>query len=305
MKFGAAVLASALALFSAPVGATVLSNFLTFDGGSGVGAFPPVQAGGEDKLQDDSLSRLVDTGPAGISAGDSIFGVLTLSEVLASGRPSVPVGLNSQIAILYAGTFVAGPGGVLGIAPNSALLLAQCGAACNGAGINAGTIAAFLSTTTPDTNPASDPLNWDALGANSLTANFNNVNGNGAWSWEMTAGLNEGQDFFQFSGNPILGGTNRAGLAITSAAFPATFLSVDVLDFALITHLVDLSLDVGTTEPASVNEQARGWTFRDQSSFFLNPTSVTVPEPESLALLALGLLGLAVSRRKVVGKLYT
>ena len=249
MKFKAAVLAAALALFSAPVGATVLSNFLTFDGPSGVGAFPPVQAGGEDKLQDDSLSRLVDTGTPGISAGDQIFGVLTLSEISSSGRPSLPVGLNSQVAILYAGTFAPGPGGALTIVPTVAgpnSLSTLCGTACGAAGINATSIAAFLSTTTPDTNPAFDPLNWDASGANGLTANFNGANGNTPWSWEMTAGLAESQDFFQFSGNPILGGTNRAGLAITSAAFPATFLAVDVLDFALTTHLSDLTLDVGT-----------------------------------------------------------
>jgi PEP-CTERM motif len=297
MKSKAASLLIALA-FSSTAGATVLSNFLTFDGPSGVGGFPPVQAGGEDKLQDDSLSRLIDTGPAGISAGDSIFGVLTLSEVLASGRPSVPVGLNSQVAILYAGTYVAGPGGALGIVANPALLSATCGAVCAGAGINAGSIGVFLSTTTPDTNPASDPLNWDALGANNVTANFNNLNGNGAWSWEMTAGLNSPSDFFQFSGDPLLGGTNRAGLTITSTAFPpVTWLDVDVLDFGLGTHLVDLSLDVATTNPASIPEQGRGWTFRDQSSFFVNPTIAQIPEPGTLALLSLGLLGLAFRSR--------
>jgi hypothetical protein len=298
LKSAGAALAVALA-FSPMVGdATVLSNFLTFDGGSGVIGFPPVQVNGEDKLQDDSLSRLNDTGPAGISAGDSIFGILTLSEISASGNPSTPIGGSSQIAIVYAGTYQVGPAGTFNVVANPALLAATCGGVCATAGILPGSIAVILSTTTPDTDPTKDPLNWNALGVNGLTANLNGANGNPVWTWELTAGLTGVQDFFQFQGNVVLGGTNRAGVDITSSAFAANWLSVDVLDFAALLHLSDMTLDVGTNSPASAEEQVRGWTFRDQSSLFVNPEQVTVPEPGSLALLALGLAGIGTLSRK-------
>jgi hypothetical protein len=292
LKLAGASLAVALA-FSPVVGdATILSSFLTFDGGSGVIGFPPVQVNGEDKLQDDSLSRLNDGGTPGISVGDSTFGILTLSEISASGTPSTPIGGSSQIAIVYAGTYAAGPAGTFTVVANPALLAATCGGVCAGAGILPGSIAVILSTTTPDTDPTKDPLNWDALGANGLTANLNGANGNTVWSWELTAGLDTLQDFFQFQGNTVLGGTNRAGLSITSSAFEADWLPVDVLDFAALLHLSDLTLDVGTNSPASAEEQVRGWTFRDQSSLFVNPDQVTVPEPGSLALLSLALAGI-------------
>jgi hypothetical protein len=59
-----------------------------------------------------------------------------------------------------------------------------------------------------------------------------------------------------------------------------------------------MSLDVAITQPASANEQTRGWTFRDQSTFYVNPTAV--PIPNTAALFGLGLLGVAgfVRRKK-------
>jgi hypothetical protein len=295
---------AALCFAAAPASqATVLSNFLTFDGPIHVTPPIPFQGGGEDKLQDDSLSRFIDNNPTtpGFAVGDTLIGMLTLSEISASGRPSVLIGGSSQIAILFSATItgLAGPGGsvVLGATPAGVNDLATiCGAVCAPAGIDADSIAVVLSTTQSAANPANDPLNWDATGANGFTGNFNGANGNGPWSWEATLGLVAPTDFFQFTGSLALGGTERGGFTIQSSAFDVTaWLPVDVLDFGANFLTADATLDVGTVNIASGPEQARGWTFRDQASMFVNP----IPEPGSLALLGVALTLLAgIPRRR-------
>jgi hypothetical protein len=152
---------------------------------------------------------------------------------------------------------------------------------------------------TPNISVANNPLNWSAFGPNGVTTNFAGTNGanpGSGWKWDLTAGKVALTDFFQFTGSILGGGQDRGALTITSSSIPAVqWLPVDVFNYAAVVVTSDLTLDIGTVNPASVDQVANGWTFRDQSTLYVNPIA---PEPATLGMFGLlGLAGLAAGRR--------
>jgi hypothetical protein len=289
----AASAALALGVAASPASATVLSDFLTFDGPLHL-TDPVQQGGGEDKLQDDSLSVFDDRGTTGYSVGDVIYGQVTLSDLLASGRASVPVGANSQISILFSATitgFTATGEVILGATaaadPLSLQSLLVDGAMTSG--MTAQSIGVILSTTTPDTNAADDPLNWTTAQFNTDYSTANN------WNQEVVFGLVDSDDFFQFDPTgALLIGTDLGAFTIQQSAFNATWLPVDVQNYDGTTHLGSITLNIGNVSLASAEQNGRGWFFTDQSTFYVNPTAV--PEPGTLALVSGALLGFGALR---------
>ena len=279
---------------SLPAQATILSSYLTFDGPVHHTA-PPYQGGGEDKLQDDSLSQYIDIDKNGFSNGDIIWGTVTLSDILASGRPSVGVD-NDFITIIFSAQISGGgAGGSFNLVPTTdptyslaAILQPDIETP---AGLDEDSIAVVVSSSTVGT--ANDPLNWSTAEA---MAEFKTGNTFGAdWSWEATLGLKDEDDFFEFLGSSVVGGTELGAFTITSQAFDVRdWLDVDVLDFGGATHFGDATINTGTVSIAAGEQQGRGWSFTDQTTFYVNP----VPEPSAIALIGLGIAGLGFSMRR-------
>ena len=129
----------------------------------------------------------------------------------------------------------------------------------------------------PSSTPASgidDPLNWSA-------GSLFPVASTAVWNWEATLDIAKSTDFFEFL--PAGGGGLEAGaFTISSNAMGVTsWLPVDVADFGGTTHMGDATLDQGLVRPASADEKLRGWTYRDDSTFFVN---APVPEASSIAI---------------------
>ena len=191
------VIAIAICCIAAPTAsALIFSNLITFDGPQHTPPGTPFQGGGEDKLQDDSLTAFFDNGDGVLGIGDILVGVVTLSEINSSGRLSQDIGTHEQIAIVTSAT-ITGVGSVAGswafgptAAADPSSLMSLFGAVPGVAGnIGPNSIALMFSTAINDMSAnandpsgSNDPLNWTYC---FLPGNFG-VAGAGGWSWEMT-----------------------------------------------------------------------------------------------------------------------
>jgi len=303
MNFSKTLIAGLLGvglLAALPVQATILSNYLTFDGPEDTDDLIPNQGGGEDELQDDSLSVFLNLDGSNIGGiptftdGDIIYGLITLSEIDSSGVLSESIGADDQIAIIFS-TVINGDaaGDTLNLDPIADITndydLRNLLDASVQTSINDDTIAVAVSSSNAAEGD-DDPQNWTP---DQITTDFDNDNG---WFWEMTLGLVEDTDFFAFQGN-FPSGSERGAFTIQDQAFVADWLPVDVFDFANDKHLADATLDIGSVNPAG-EDNPPGWDLRDQSTFFVNP--VRVPEPSIIALLGIAFAGLGLSKRRKV-----
>ena len=298
----------AMLVFVNTAEASILSGLLTFDGPEHTPAGAVFQGGGEDALQDDSLSKWVKGAGNigdGFEVGDIIWGFMTLSDLDASGRESVAVGPNppGQVAFVFSAKIAgmtSGSGGSIELAPiaddSSNYDLRNLLDSSVTSGLSNNSLMVGLSSYNNPTGAGDsglDPLNWSTTQVDDADG-FRTTNG---WSWELTADLVPlTEDFFEFSGSAVAGGTDRGALTISSQAFSVTeWLDVDVFDFASVKHKSDITLDVGTVNIASQGAQNRGWTFTDQSTFYVNP----VPEPASVITWAcLAVIGAAFGARR-------
>jgi hypothetical protein len=295
--------------------AGIISSFLTFDGPvhHTTNAFgQPFQGGGEDKLDDESRARHIDLGPAGFSAGDIIFGMISISDIDSSNAPNADIGQTEQIALVYS-LKIGGAAGTV-YAPGSVIPLVAVGDVLNAydlrnllhldisgaAGLNDSSVFVAVTTPTGTMEGGVSPLNFDKASAELEVKEFNSSNSFGnAWSWEVTGGLVSGTDFVEFNfapqGSTI--GTQFGGFTIQKHDFGSgiIFLPVDVAHTSpgtVTTHDVVLSIaTVETTGDAP-------WDFADQSQFLINAT----PEPASMVvwggLATIGLCVTAARRRR-------
>lgn len=322
MKRFFAVLAMASCWFAAPsfVNASVLSNLLTSDGPAhyALNNGAPYQGGGEDKLQDDSVSKFEDVdGSGGYSKGDVIWGVLTLSQVQSSGRGVVNVGSfpPGQVAVVFsakiAGFATNSTGAtVFNLAPiadsTSNYDLRKILPLSVQNGLSNESIITILSSTTDENvlSGAENPLNWFTYQVNNSlvdpsttvagSSKFTNANN---WFWELTADMKAANnDFFQFVPDAALEGRDKGGLTITSNAFGATWIPVDVIDYLGVMHKNDLTLNLGVVSNAGDYYLGHGWTLTDKSDLYVN----AVPEPAAMAVWVVlcGCGGLGLFRRR-------
>lgn len=286
-------LACLLGAAASPAQASILGGYLTFDGPVHRTS-PPSRGGGEDLLKSNALSVLVDQGAPGFDKDDVVWGMLKLNSIGVSSLTPKNVSLTNQIVVVFSARIDAPT-------PSGAINLVPVGDATNPYdlrklldpsvqnGLSDQTLATVLSSGPPQA-PDDDPWNWSPTQISDPATGFSVANG---WSWELTADLQPGtDDFYHFLPTGLTSGIDATALTITSSSFPTTWLPVDVADFAGGVHLGDLTLDRGFVGLAAPAQLARGWTFTDDSSLFVN----AVPEPTSLAVL--GVLGAAALLRR-------
>lgn len=272
--------------------ASVLTNRLTFDGPAHL--TPPVssQGGGEDLLQDDSVSAFLDLdGSSGFSLGDVIWGVVNMTNTDASGTASQGISQLEQITLVFAAK-ITGTGSLPGSWSLDAVsdatkdydlrnILSSSILDDFASGPNDDSLFVIMSNPIGNSETGGiNPLNLNAnlgglVDANSVETNITNANG---WTGDAVGGI-LGSDFFEFFGG-LTFGTEIGGFSIQEDTFGGIYLPVDVNNLAgAWSGTYDVTLNTGTVRNASTEKATLGWFFEDQGSFFVN--ALAVPEPIS------------------------
>jgi len=234
-----------LALTSMLPAQTTFSDFLTFDG-------PihhdtpngwPITGGGEDIIKDDSLVRI---------DGDNIFVMARISDIGSSGVPNRGV---SEKHILFFLSVTKQKDQLLPNPKGFDILDPSITGPANLTDQSLGIVVAL------NKNPISvKPL------PSALAFGFPPPITSKTHHWEMT--LNAGS----FAVTEGVNGFSRAAFTVSSSAFQAKWLPVDVSDLDGNIHLGDVTLDVMyLLGPASQDEQDAGWTNGAETDFIMNP----------------------------------
>lgn len=270
--------------------ASVLTSRLTFDGPvhHTLLAGAPFQGGGEDKLQDDSVSALVEAanGAPGLSVGDIIYGVVNMTNTQASTQTNQGISQTEQITLVFSAQITGGGGAGV---PFTLGAIGDIGSAYDLRNLMSASILDDFTSGPDDdsifvimSNPTGtaevggiNPLN---ISSTSIGSTLTNANG---WTGDAIGGLLDG-DFFEFLATGGLSGIERGGFSIqTHNMGSVAFLPVDTVNSAGTISFHDVTLDIGSVNAASAEEQNNGWLFADQSSFYVNAVA-TVPEPAAV-----------------------
>jgi hypothetical protein len=281
--------ATALLALTQSANASVLAKYLTFDGPVhhtlNIFGVPEI-GGGEDRIIDESLATFDDRGTTGLNAGDVIYGMISISDVDASGTPNISIGSADQLAIVFSvklATPAVGSSYDFDVVPvGSSLdlfdlrnLLAPSVTAV--AGLNDSSVFVVLGNgagENPITNPS--PLQLPHVTG---TADILLLNALTGWDWELTGGILSG-DFFQLDlltgGGDFakeVGGFSRQS-SVADLSGPLNSVDVQRFDGSITTH--DLTLPTGNIQAQTTGT---AWVFTDNSTFVVNPNPI--PEPTS------------------------
>ena len=261
---------------SSPASAVPWTNFI----GNGV-----------NTLSDDSAEFFIDkvgAVPGQIDVGDVFLGSLVFNSIanLTFGTVNFGVGGVDEATAVFGLQVIAAPGGnpaTFSFAPVADLRGEFLALGVDIGATTAGTFARLYNDSTPD-----------AVRSGNTFANFAAQASNGTNNFELT--FNPG-DIGAF----IVGGNNVNTLAAACALLaPGAGVGGFFGNSTVLTTTTTAAIGtaVGISGNVSCPVDPEDYTLRDDATFAFVAQSTQIPEPTTLALLGVGLAGLAATRRR-------
>ena len=238
---------------------TTFSDFLTFDGPIHHELFNgyPFVGGGEDSILDDAWVHIDDLDNSDtLSPGDTIFAMGRISDIRSSNAPSRGVN-DKQIVVFLSWKFV--DNNQLIPHPDGFNVLHSSITTPGNIGQNTVGLLISLNKNPSTVNPPPSAL---SIGYFDLGTHFT-IN---THHWELTLDLGTLSQLEGILGNAY------ATFGVSSSAFEATWLPVDVSDVDGPVHIGDWVMNefflLGLT---TKEKQQAGWNYAAESQFTCNP----------------------------------